>query len=124
MLASGTINGTAEITNPTKNPVFTSDITVSNLTYKLDTIGNVQIKVNNQTANAYNADVALTGNGNDVHLTGTYYTGEGKMDLNLLMNSLNLGIIKPFAVGQLDDITGILKGNVKIQGTTAILRLR
>ena len=89
-----------------------------NLTYKLDTIGNVQIKVNNQTANAYNADVAITGNGNDVHLTGTYYTGEGRMDLNLLLNSLNLGIVKPFAVGQLDDITGILKGNVKIQGTT------
>ena len=118
LLASGTINGTAEITNPTTNPVFTSNITVSNLTYKLDTIGNIQIKVNNQTANAYNADVAITGNGNDVRLTGTYYTGEGKMDLNLLMNSLNLGIIKPFAVGQLDDITGILKGNVKIQGTT------
>ncbi len=118
LLASGTINGTAEITNPTTEPVFTSDITVSNLTYKLDTIGNIQVKVNNQTANAYNADVAITGNGNDVRLTGTYYTGEGKMDLNLLLNSLNLGIIKPFAVGQLDDITGILKGNVKIQGTT------
>ena len=118
LLASGTINGTAEITNPTTNPVFTSDINVANLTYKLDTIGNVQIKVNNQTANAYNADVAITGNGNDVHLTGTYYTGEERMDLNLLMNSLNLAIVKPFAVGQLDDITGILKGNVKIQGTT------
>ncbi len=117
LLASGTINGTAEITNPTTNPVFTSDINISNLTYKLDTIGNIQIKVNNQTANAYNADVALTGNGNDLHVTGTYYTGEGRMDLNLLLNSLNLGIVKPFAVGQLDDITGILKGNVKIQGT-------
>lgn len=118
LLASGTINGTAEITNPTTNPIFTSDISIKNLTYKLDTIGDLQIKVNNKTANAYNADVALTGNGNDAHITGTYYTGEGKMDLNLLLNSLNLGIVKPFAVGQLDDITGILKGNVKIQGTT------
>ncbi len=119
LLASGTINGTAEITNPTKSPVFTSDITINNLTYKLDTIGNVHVKVNNQTANAYTADVTITGNGNDVHLTGNYYTGEGKMDLNLMMNQLNLAIIKPFAAGQLDDITGILKGNVKIQGTTA-----
>ncbi len=119
LLASGVINGTAEITNPTKNMVFTSDITVNNLTYKLDTIGNVQIKVNNQTANAYNADVAITGNNNDVHLTGNYYTGEGRMDLHLAMNELNLAIIKPFAVGQLDDIRGILKGNVNIKGTTA-----
>ena len=119
LLASGVINGTAQVTNPTKNPVFTSDITVSNLTYKLDTIGNLQLKVNNQTANTYNADVAITGNKNDVHLTGTYHTGDGKIDMDLAMNSLNLGIVKPFAVGQLDDITGILKGNVKIQGTTA-----
>ena len=118
LLASGTINGTAEVTNPTKEPVFTSDITVSNLTYKLDTIGNLAIKVDNKTANAYNANVSITGNGNDVRLSGLYYTGEGKMDLNLLMNSLNLGIIKPFAVGSLDDITGILKGKVAIKGTT------
>ena len=118
LLASGTINGTAEITNPTTNMVFTSDLTVSNLTYKLDTIGNVAIKVDNQTANAYNADVAITGNNNDVHLTGKYYTGEGRMDLNLIMNKLNLAIIKPFAAGQLDDIQGLLKGNVSIKGTT------
>ena len=119
LYASGTINGTAEITDPTKNMVFTSDLQVNNLTYKLDTIGNVQIKVNNQTANTYNADVAITGNNNDVHLTGKYYTGEGRMDMNLAMNSLNLAIVKPFAAGQLDDIKGILKGNVGIKGTTA-----
>ena len=119
LYASGTINGTATITNPTKEMVFTSDLQVNNLTYKLDTIGNVQIKVNNQTANAYNADVTITGNGNDVRLTGNYYTGEGRMDLNLVMNQLNLAIIKPFAAGQLDDITGILKGNANIKGTTA-----
>jgi len=118
LLASGTINGTAEVTNPTKEMVFTSDITVNNLTYKLDTIGNIAVKVDNKTANAYNADVAITGNGNDVRLTGLYYTGEGKMDLNLALNQLNLAIIKPFAAGQIDDISGFLKGKVNIQGTT------
>src|SRR5204862_7452568 len=94
LLASGTITGTASVTNPTKNMVFTSDLQVNNLTYKLDTIGNIQLKVNNQTANAYNADVAITGRDNDVHLTGTYYTGEGRMDLNLALNRLNLEIVK------------------------------
>ncbi|HYK47313.1 MAG TPA: hypothetical protein VEV83_19185, partial [Parafilimonas sp.] len=114
LLASGTINGTAEITNPMGEMVFTSDIQVNNLVYKLDSIGNLQIKVDNKTANAYTADVVLTGHNNDVHLTGTYYTGEGRMDLNLAINSINLAIVKPFAVGQLDDITGIMKGNVTI----------
>ena len=118
LLASGTINGTAEITNPTKEMVFTSDLTVNNLTYKLDTLGNIAIKVDNKTANAYSADIAITGNNNDVQLKGMYYTGEGRMDLNLLINRLNLAIIKPFAAGQLDDIKGLLKGNLSIKGTT------
>jgi hypothetical protein len=99
--------------------LFTSDIQVNNLVYKLDTVGNLQVKVNNQTGNAYNADIVLSGNNNDVHLTGMYYTGEGRMDLNLAINSINLAMIKPFATGQLDDITGILKGNVSLKGTTA-----
>lgn len=119
LLASGTINGTAEITNPTKDMVFTSDLTISNLTYKLDTIGNIAVKVDNKTANAYNADIAITGNGNDVRLSGLYYTGEGRMDLNLAMNNLNLAIVKAFSAGQLDDITGSLRGKIAIKGTTS-----
>ncbi len=118
LLASGVINGNAEVTNPTKEMVFTSDITVNNLTYKLDTIGNIAVKVNNQTANAYNADVSITGNDNDVRLSGSYYTGEGRMDLKLAINRLNLAIVKAFSAGQLDSISGYLKGNLNIQGTT------
>ncbi len=119
LLASGLIDGTAQITNPTKNLVFTSDLSVSDLTYKLDTIGNLNIKVNNKIANAYNADVTLTGNNNNVHLSGIYYTGESSMNLNLDMKSLNLAMIKPFAAGQLNDITGMLTGSVAIAGTTS-----
>ncbi|MBS1747720.1 MAG: translocation/assembly module TamB domain-containing protein [Bacteroidetes bacterium] len=118
LLASGTINGTAAITNPTKEMVFTSDIGVNNLTYKLDTIGNLAIKVDNKTANAYNMNIALTGNKNNAKLSGLYYTGDGRMDLNFDLSRFNLVTVKPFATGQLDDITGILKGNVAIKGTT------
>ena len=41
------------------------------------------------------------------------------MDLKLNMNQVNLAIVKPFAAGQLKDISGYLKGNVNIWGTTA-----
>ncbi len=80
LLAGGEINGTALITNAVTNPVFTADLTIKDLTYKTDTLGNATIKVNNQQANAFAADIALLGNGNDVKLSGLYYTGEGRMD--------------------------------------------
>ena len=48
-----------------------------------------------------------------------YYTGEGRMDLKLNLNQVNLAIVKPFAAGQLKDISGLLKGNINISGTTS-----
>lgn len=119
LLLSGDINGTAVVKNVTTNPVFTSNLVIDSVTYKKDTIGTVTIKVNNETANAFAADISIEGKNNDIKLNGMYYTGEGKMDLKLAINSLNLAAVKPFATGQLDDAGGILKGNVSIAGTTA-----
>lgn len=117
LLLSGDINGTAIVKNVTTSPVFTSNLTIDSVIYKQDTIGTVAIKVNNETANAYVADVSIKGKNNDIKLNGTYYTGDSRMDLKLAINSLNLAAVKPFAVGQLDDAGGILKGNVSISGT-------
>ena len=117
LLIGGDINGTAIVKNVTSSPVFTSDITIDSVVYKKDTIGTIAIKVNNQQANAYAANVSIEGRNNDIKLNGTYYTGESKMDLKLDINSLNLATIKPFAAGQLDDAGGIMKGNVSINGT-------
>ena len=49
------------------------------------------------------------GNNNDVKLDGMYYTGEGRIDLKLAMQQLNLAMVKPFAAGQVDSIKGFLK---------------
>ncbi|HEY6975606.1 MAG TPA: translocation/assembly module TamB domain-containing protein, partial [Chitinophagaceae bacterium] len=119
LLVGGVINGNAVITNPTKNPVFTSDLHITNLAYQRDTIGDLAIQVNNQQANAFAANVSLQGNNTDVKLNGMYYTGEGRMDLKLNLNQINLAIVKPFAAGQLNDISGLLKGNINITGTAS-----
>ncbi|HXL58962.1 MAG TPA: hypothetical protein VN958_22015, partial [Chitinophagaceae bacterium] len=119
LLLGGVINGNAVITDPTKNPVFTSDLHITNVVLKQDTIGNLVIQVNNKQANAFAANVSLEGNNTDIKLNGMYYTGEGRMDLKLNLNQVNLAIVKPFAAGQLKDISGYLKGNVNIAGTAS-----
>lgn len=113
----GTIEGTAVARDVATNPVFTSDITVKNFTYNQDTVGNIIVKVDNETANAFNADVRIDGHGNDVQLKGMYYTGESRMDLKLDINNLALASVKPFSMGQLQDAKGSLKGNVTMAGT-------
>lgn len=119
LLVGGTINGTALVSDVMKSPVFTSNLLIDNLSYKTDTIGNVAIKVNNQQANTFAASVSITGNQNDIQLNGTYRTGTpGDMDLKLDLNAVNLAMLKGFATGQLNNISGFLRGHANIQGTT------
>ncbi len=117
LLMDGVIDGNAIVRNATKSPVFTSDLQINSFSYKKDTIGNITLKVDNETANAFNADVRILGNGNDIQLAGKYYTGEGRMDMKLNIANLNASTLTPFSAGQLTDAGGSLKGNVAISGT-------
>lgn len=117
LLVGGAINGSATVKNVATNPVFTTDLTIDSVMYKKDTIGTIAIKVNNQTANSFAADITVKGNGNDVGLNGLYYTGESRMDLKLAINSLNLATVKPFTAGQLTDAGGTAKADISIAGT-------
>jgi len=119
LLLDGVINGNVLVKNAMTNPVFTADIKIDTLTYNTDTIGNIAVKIDNETANAFNADVAINGNGNDVKLTGQYFTGESRMDMQLNINNFNLATIKPFTFGEVTYADGSLKGSVAIKGTTA-----
>lgn len=119
LFMDGVINGITTVKNILAAPVFTSDLTIKDLSYKTDTVGTVTVKVDNETANAFNANVKIQGNGNDVQLAGKYYTVEGKMDMKLDVNNIDLSTIKNFTAGQLKDAGGSLKGNVTIAGTTA-----
>ncbi|WP_153796147.1 translocation/assembly module TamB domain-containing protein [Foetidibacter luteolus] len=118
LLADGVINGNAVVSNVMTSPVFTTDLTIADLSYRKDTIGTVVAKVNNETANAFAANVSIKGKGNAVVLDGKYYTGEGRMDMNLDINNLDLSTLKGFSAGQLKDAGGSLKGKIAIAGTT------
>lgn len=116
-LLTGVLNGQAEIKDVMKNLLFTSDLTIANLGYQKDTLGNLSLKVNNEEANTYAANVALTGNHADVLLNGKYYTGESKMDMHLAVNRFDLAAAKAFSAGQVKDIGGNLTGKIDMAGT-------
>jgi len=121
----GVLNGNAQVSNFQKSPVFTSALNISNFNFKGDTVGDIALKVNNQTANAYNANVTITGKGNNVNLTGTYFTSpESRFDLTLNMNQLNMKSIEGFSFGNIRNASGYISGTLKIAGTTAAPSVR
>ena len=116
----GVINGDANISDFQKSMKFTTALTINDFNFKGDTVGNIALKVNNQTENAYAATMNITGKGNQVNLTGLYYTTpESKFDLTLDIVNLNMKSIEGFSFGSIRNSKGAITGQLKISGTTA-----
>ncbi|HEY1024677.1 MAG TPA: translocation/assembly module TamB domain-containing protein [Sphingobacteriaceae bacterium] len=127
VLAGGVINGDALISNLNTTPVFTADMNITDFSFMTDTVGNIDLKVNNQTPNTFTADATITGNGNNVHLSGLYYSppqDNNSFDLDLDINTLNLASIEGFTMGNLTDAGGTIRGNLRIRGTPSAPAVR
>lgn len=113
----GTINGTAKISDLTTTPVFESELDITNFAVAKDTVGNIRINVNNKIANTFSADVAITGNGNQVNLKGDYVTSNSSFNMNLDIDKINMTSVQALTFGSLKDSEGYLSGNFDINGT-------
>ncbi|WP_312174027.1 translocation/assembly module TamB domain-containing protein [Chryseobacterium sp.] len=119
LLARGNINGTAQLRNLTKNMTFTSDLNISDLIVYENPVGNLAVKVNNTSPNILNADIALSGNNNDVKIVGDYNTSSSTFDLNMAINQLQMKSVQGFSMNAITSTEGYISGNLKITGTTA-----
>ena len=116
---SGAINGSATIKDLSATPLFTSDLKIENFTFKNDTVGNISIKVKNNIANEYIANIEITGSGNEVNLDGTYKTTQSSFDMNLDIVRLNLKSIQGFTLNNIKESTGFINGGFKITGNAS-----
>ena len=122
LLATGTINGDVMLKNLLTQPNFTTDLTVSNLAINKDTIGNLNAKVNNTTPDVFATNITLTGNGNDISLTGDYNMSpatKNNLDFLLDIKKIDLKTLEGPSMGMLSNASGYLSGKVDIKGPTA-----
>jgi hypothetical protein len=116
----GGINGNALVERLDASPVFTSDITIDDFYFGKDTIGNINLQVNNAKENTYNANISIEGQGNDIKLSGDYISppnAPASMDFVLDVNNLNMSTIEAFSLGYLRRNTGSIQGSLDITGT-------
>ncbi|MCW3073036.1 MAG: hypothetical protein JWP69_105 [Flaviaesturariibacter sp.] len=121
LLADGTMNGNVTFQDLTKQPLFTSDLTVSDLSLKKDTIGDVKMNIYNNASNRYFVNVGISGRGNDAQLTGSL-APQGTaiaMDLDLAIRKLELSNLEGAMATFVTQASGSINGAVKIGGTTA-----
>ncbi len=120
VLVNGLMNGTVTLKNLSQQPVFTSNLTINDLSLRQDTIGNINLKVDNNTPDRYDANVTITGRGNDVALTG-YFAPQGNdmaLNLDLAVRKIELNTLNGALATAIKNATGTINGNVAIKGTT------
>lgn len=120
MKVGGGINGKVRLDRLATSPVFESSLLVDKFYFSNDTIGNIDIKVDNKRSNIYAAQISVDGNGNQFALEGDVNTPENAettLDLTLAINRLNMSTIEAFSFGSLKESTGMLHGQLAITGT-------
>lgn len=118
----GVMNGSVVLNDVTKQLTFTSNLTVNDLSVRKDTLGNATIRVSNTVRDVYDADVRLTGRGNDLALTGKYLVkpdNQSSYDLLLDIRQLQLNTLEGASMGAISDASGIITGKFNINGTAA-----
>jgi translocation and assembly module TamB len=123
---NGTIKRRGYVQRCAEATAFTSDITITDLSLKQDTIGNIRLKVSNTSMERYVADVTLTGRGNDVQITGPLVL-QGKdvlLDLNVAVRALQLNSMEGALATFVSDASGTITGNIAVRGTTTQPKFR
>lgn len=119
LLVDGEINGGATINDLMSSPTFVSDLTVNNLSFNRDTLGNIEAKVSNPQPNNFVADIALSGRGNDMTIQGNYVVrpeNQSSFDLDMAIKQLQLSTLEGASMGNIKQASGTLSGNFKITG--------
>ncbi|HEX6170179.1 MAG TPA: translocation/assembly module TamB domain-containing protein, partial [Chitinophagaceae bacterium] len=120
LLVNGSMNGTMAFRNILRQPVFTSDLTINDLSMKGDTVGNAIIRVDNTSGDRYNTIATITGRGNDISLTGSFAPkGENDiaLDLDLAIKQMQLATVEGAFGGMIKNASGSVNGNISIRGS-------
>ncbi|HEV7333183.1 MAG TPA: translocation/assembly module TamB domain-containing protein [Flavisolibacter sp.] len=119
-LVDGVANGTVTFTNLMQQPLFTGNLTIADLAFQRDTVGNLNAQVSSN-GSTYTTNVTITGRGNDVALTGniTPRANDMAMNLDLAIRRFSLNTMRGAMKDFITDASGNLYGNVSISGSTS-----
>lgn len=115
-MVGGTINGMVDVKDLISTPKFEANLTVSKLRYLKDEFGDLSLRVNNNTENAFQVDAQLKGI-HELRASGYYYTAP-QSALNLVVNidKIDLREIESVSLGQIRQGKGTISGELSVKG--------
>ena len=118
-LVGGVINGTVDVKELMASPKFEANMTIDRLRYQKDQLGTLRIAVNNNTADAFETNIALTGV-HELRVNGFYYTKrESALDLTVNIDKIDMKSLESVSMGQIKQGSGTVTGQLKVTGAVA-----
>lgn len=120
VMLSGTANGVINVQQITPVLKADADLSITRLALLEDTVGDLRIKVSNPTPEALDANVTITGNGNDVAVTGQYFLkpkAGNDFHFNVDIKALAVNTFEGVTGRQIRKSSGFLHGNLAVEGT-------
>ncbi|MGK7390459.1 MAG: translocation/assembly module TamB domain-containing protein [Candidatus Cyclobacteriaceae bacterium M2_1C_046] len=116
---SGLVNGEVSINNSSEAFAFTSDLSVRNIAYKTDTLGNLSINAYTADAERYSLTASLDGRDNEMLIEGYYEadTATGVLHFDADLEQLSLTTIEALSMGELSQSRGYITADMAIRGT-------
>lgn len=115
-LLGGSINGTVDAKDLMGNPKFEANLTIDQLRYQKDQLGTLRVAVNNNTENAFETNISLSGV-HELRANGFYYTSpESALDLTLNIDKIDLKQLESVSMGQIKNGSGNISGQLSVKG--------
>lgn len=115
-LVGGSINGTVDAKDLSGAPKFEANLTIDQLRYQKDQLGTLRLAVNNNTENAFETNIALTGI-HELRANGFYYTApKSALDLTLNIDKIDLKNLESVSMGQIKNGSGTITGQLSVKG--------
>ena len=122
VFVSGVLDAKMEVNDLNKKlPAFTGNLTVTDLAFMEQPVGNLSIFAEKQSENNITATLALTGNGNDITAKGNYYlnNAEQQFDATANIKKLSMATLQGFTSGAIKNATGNIYGDITVNGKFA-----
>ncbi|MEC5147811.1 translocation/assembly module TamB domain-containing protein [Chitinophaga sp. 212800010-3] len=120
LLANGILNADATVHNWNQSPLVHAVLKVDSLVVRNKHMGTLNASVDNSSPDQYKLLAGLEGYGNDIKVDGTY---DSTINALLNINHLNMGVMEPFTMGSLSNMSGSADGQFNISGTTSAPRV-
>ena len=115
-LIAGLVNGKIFAESTTDSLALTGDIKIDSLQVKNAPLGQLLVSIQTNARNRHFVNASLSGNNNDVKLIANY---SDQLDADITINSLNLASAEVFTMGEMRNMHGLAKGNLKVTGKIA-----